>query len=108
MVEDIFFMTSGTAGFVLPLRFNVVYIEINQGDYFGEIDIVNAANEKIVKVDDLFDGLYSDKFSLQRSFTVQAIDDCTLLSLSMKNLKRMRMQFNSEFNILFRRSDHCL
>ena len=29
MIHDIYFISSGTAGFVLPLKYNKVYIEIN-------------------------------------------------------------------------------
>jgi hypothetical protein len=41
----VYFVIKGKAGFVLPFKKNVVYIEINQGDYFGDVDFVVAANE---------------------------------------------------------------
>ena len=46
MIHDIYFMSSGTAGFVLPLKYNKVYIEINSGDHFGEIDLLISARER--------------------------------------------------------------
>ena len=42
-IEEIYFLTKGNAGFVLPFKQNIVYIEILAGDYFGEIDLVLAA-----------------------------------------------------------------
>lgn len=33
-------------------------------------------------------------FALVRHFTVQAIKDCNFLTLSLKNLQRMYMQYN--------------
>ena len=39
-------MSTGTAGFILPLKYNKVYIEINAGDHFGEIDVLIAARER--------------------------------------------------------------
>lgn len=87
MINEIYFLTSGTAGFVLPLRKNVVYIEINQGDHFGEIDLVFAAQDKLMPLDLMIEYMtYQNEFNLQRVFTVQAIEDCTLLSLSTQNL----------------------
>ena len=42
-IEDIFFMVKGSSGYVLPFKENVVYIEIEPGDQFGEIDLVLQA-----------------------------------------------------------------
>ena len=46
LINDIYFMSTGTAGFILPLKYNKVYIEINAGDHFGEIDVLIAARER--------------------------------------------------------------
>ena len=40
MVDSIYFLTAGAAGFVIPFMRNVVYVEIDEGDGFGEADIV--------------------------------------------------------------------
>ena len=45
-IHDLYFMSTGTAGFVLPLKYNKVYIEINSGDHFGEIDLLISARER--------------------------------------------------------------
>lgn len=70
MIHDIYFMPSGTAGFVLPLKYNKVYIEINSGDHFGEIDLLISARERNHTLDQMMENLYQKKFNLQRQFTV--------------------------------------
>jgi len=101
-------MPEGTAGFVLPLKYNIVYIEINAGDHFGEIDLILASGEKNQSIDFMMEHMFQERFNLQRQFTVQAVEDCKLLSLSMQNLQRMWKQFNSHFNKLFEGADQCL
>ena len=83
MVDEIYFLTSGTAGFTLPLKSNIVYIEINEGDYFGEIDLLIECSEKQVSIEYLMENFFIQINRLKRGFTVQAIQDSTLLSLSM-------------------------
>lgn len=43
MIDEVYFLTKGSAGFVLPLKCNIVFIEITVGDTFGEIDFVVAS-----------------------------------------------------------------
>lgn len=38
-----YFLFKGAAGFVLPLKKNIVYVEIQEGDDFGQIDIVTSS-----------------------------------------------------------------
>lgn len=38
-------MICGAAGFVLPFKLGVVYVEIDTGDDFGQADIVDSAQE---------------------------------------------------------------
>ena len=40
----------GKAGFVLPFRRNVVFVEIEQGDDFGQIDILSSAHDNHVEL----------------------------------------------------------
>ena len=37
-----YFLKEGSTGFVLPKHKNTKYIDINQGNYFGVIDIVGC------------------------------------------------------------------
>ena len=48
-------MTLGSAGFVLPFRQNIVFIEIVKGDFFGEIDLNVAARENDLSIEDLLE-----------------------------------------------------
>lgn len=43
VINEVYFQTKGFAGFVLPFKQNIVYIEINDGDQFGEIDFDASA-----------------------------------------------------------------
>jgi len=38
---------------VLPFRRNIVYIEINQGDDFGQVDIVSCSIDNDVSITDI-------------------------------------------------------
>ena len=52
-IVEIYFVTRGYCGFVLPLGKNVVYIAINQGDFFGEIDFVFEAQQADLEISNL-------------------------------------------------------
>lgn len=41
-VSQIFFLKKGHVGFVLPQHRNLEYINVNEGAYFGDIDIVGS------------------------------------------------------------------
>ena len=51
IITEIYFVQSGFAGFVLPFKYNIVYIEVLKGDFFGEIDFVVAARENDISVE---------------------------------------------------------
>lgn len=53
LVEEIFFLTDGNCGFVIPLKDNIVYIEIEEGDTFGQLDIVLTAIQNQVDIHDV-------------------------------------------------------
>ena len=46
LVDSIFFLCSGAGGFVIPFLRNVVYVEIDEGDSFGESDIIQTVLEE--------------------------------------------------------------
>jgi len=43
IISEIYFLLNGLAGFVIPYHRNVVYIEIEKGDRFGDIDFIASA-----------------------------------------------------------------
>lgn len=45
-VNEMLFMTEGSAAFVLPAFKNKKYISIQEGDYFGVLDIVASFSEQ--------------------------------------------------------------
>ena len=49
-VECIYFLTHGVAGFVLPFRKNIVYVEIDEGDDFGQADITASSIEENTEI----------------------------------------------------------
>ena len=57
IVEEIFFLTVGNAGFVLPLKENIVYIELEVGDMFGQLDFVMTAIQNHTDVECVIDSL---------------------------------------------------
>ena len=96
-ITEVYFLTNGTAGFVLPFKENIIYCEINNADSFGEIDLIVASGDNMFSVQEMFENINHMKFNLVRLFTVQALEDCTLLTLSLKNITRMQKQFNTQF-----------
>lgn len=72
-IEDIFFLVKGRAAFVVPFLENVVYIEIEAGDKFGEMDIVNTSLQTQVSLDNVVKQLHTTSKLLMRHFTVQSI-----------------------------------
>ena len=94
-IIEIYFVQDGMAGFVLPFQKNIVYITIRKSDYFGEVDLVVAAKDRGMKVEEMFETMHKTNFNLTRQFTVQAIQNCKFLTMSLSNLSRMHKQFNS-------------
>ena len=41
-IKNVHFIMNGMAGFVLPFFKNVAYIEIEEGDHFGVMDIIGS------------------------------------------------------------------
>ena len=85
-----YFLSTGTAGFVLPFKENIIYVEINNADTFGEIDLVVASGDHMLSIEEMFENINKMKFNLVRLFTVQALENCSLLTLSLKNIIRMQ------------------
>jgi CRP-like cAMP-binding protein len=65
-ITEIYFLTKGNAGFVLPFKQNIVYIEIEKGDHFGEIDFVVASGSKMLSVEEMVELINTVNFNLIR------------------------------------------
>lgn len=66
LIEHIYFVNKGLAGFVLPFAKNIVYITILDGDYFGEIDFVFPALEKGMQIGEMVTRIGNEKFNFVR------------------------------------------
>jgi hypothetical protein len=75
-------MMIGSAAFVLPFFKNVSYIEIDEGDHFGVMDIIGSTQEENIDTNEW----YSKKQILKRQFTIQAKLDSEVLILPILNL----------------------
>lgn len=74
----------------MPFKYNIVYIEVLKGDFFGEIDFVVAARENDISVEEIIDRINIAKINLVRQFTIQAIEDSVFLTMTISNLQRMQ------------------
>lgn len=90
----------GRAGYVLPRFFNKVYHTIDQGYHFGISDfgqdpsfIDGSKSDKEMK--------NFDKEQLIRRFTVQALANCELLTMAVRDILKMRLEFPRIFHELF-------
>ena len=92
----------------MPFKENIVYIEINNADTFGDIDFVVASGDQEMNIEEMFENINTVTFNMVRQFTVQALENTTLLTLSIKNIKRMQKQFNAQFKRLFKHSENGL
>ena len=89
----VFFLIRGHAGFVLPRFCNRIYKEVKPGEHFGHSELVSDQDfidaNKIKKLNQLH--------SMLRRFTVQAIENCELLAISIMDLLKMKLEFPQAF-----------
>ena len=96
----VYFMVRGEAHYVLPRFENKPYFEINKGEHFGHVDL----GEETDFLSEVTTGKLNtlSKDMLVRRFTVLANGDCELLTLSLKDLLKMKIEFPSAFQDLFK------
>ena len=89
-IDEIYFLVSGQAGYASIQYHDAVYIIIDKGYYFGEIDFI-----------------YTDENGEnngKRNFSAIAIEDCDLLVLSKSDLLLADQAFEDVFKELFKDS----
>lgn len=69
---------------------------MDQGDHFGLIDLVGCSQLNNFEIDNFL----ANRNKLQRQFTVQAITDIEILTLSIQDLARMKEEFYDCYQIL--------
>ena len=82
-VSCIYFLISGSAGYVLPKQNNQMYIKFNEGCHFGILDIVSF----FVENDDLDAknwAQYQD--GLKRNFTAQVKSQSEIMTLTVSDI----------------------
>lgn len=70
-IEEILFLIKGKAAMVHKELKDAIYLVIDEGYYFGELDYLFLNN----------DG--------KRKFTVKAVDDCDLLAINKTDLNKI-------------------
>jgi len=70
VISEIYFLLNGLSGFVVPYHKNIVYIEIEKGDRFGDIDFVASAKDIDLSIDEIFNELVNENVKLIRHFTI--------------------------------------
>ena len=93
-IDEIYFLVSGQAGYALERHSNAIYVLIDQGNYFGEIDFI-ALDENGEN-----DG--------KRKFAARSIEDCDLLILSKSELLLADEMFEDVISELFQNAMHRL
>ena len=97
IIESIFFLKKGHAGYVLQFIRNIVYIELHQGDDFGQIDIMQCGIQHSMTIVEIL----NHNELLTRHFTVQALCNTEVLALSVKDLHKMSQIFVDAFQSIF-------
>jgi hypothetical protein len=92
----VFFLIKGKAAYVLPKYSDYVYLEICEGDFFGHVDMANSKSfmkaQKSVKRT-----VMKKKDDFVRHFTTKAIDNCDMMTLSMDDLEKMKLEYPDVF-----------
>jgi len=57
LIKEVYFQCKGFAAFVLPFQSNIIYIEIENGCQFGEIDFIVSAKDNKLDLEQLFENL---------------------------------------------------
>jgi len=89
IIEDIYFQLNGLSGYVIPFDTNVVYIQIENGDKFGDIDFIASGKSSGLEIKEIVESMESSKLVLVRYFTVICLKETNLMSIDVLNLHRM-------------------
>lgn len=89
----------GTAAYVLPRFDNKPYRIVESGEHFGHIDF--SISDEMAKFD-LSKTKRLRRKNMVRRFTVQALDNCEMLILTIDELEKMRLEFPDIYADLFK------
>ena len=74
---------------MIPFDNNVVYIQIENGDQFGDLDLVASIREARCQLKDMLQNNADCTINLVRYFTVQALQDTLLMKMNLSNMHKM-------------------
>lgn len=99
--DSIYFLVSGAAGFVLPFRRNIVYVEVDTGDEIGQEDLVEFSQEQDCDILTILE----ENAKVKRTFTVQALVNCELLALTHESINKLAREFYNVYESMFEMGD---
>jgi hypothetical protein len=88
-----YFIVNGAAAYVLPRFKNKILIDFNKGEHFGHIDLFGIREFEEPLLLQNTSHKPKRKRELIRKFTVLAKGDSELLTLSVPDLDKMRLEF---------------
>jgi len=86
-IHKIYFLTSGIAGFVITKARNAVYITVQEGDYFGDIDLNLLKTENENKI--------------TRKTSVIALSNCEYMTMQINSLPKLHENYPTICDELF-------
>jgi len=91
-------LKKGSCGYVLPKHLNLMYVKITRGFSFGFIDIIH----NIQKYTDINNEDWQNRLDkMQSQFTTMSTENTELLTLSIKDLKSMIIEFQEYYDLMF-------
>lgn len=102
--QGMYFMTRGKAAYVLPLHEHVAYIRIDEGDDFGQADIMLQSTINDQRIVDL---LKDEKLPF-RFFSIKTLERSEFLEMDLQTLVEMSDCFVEAFEQIFSEGEYRL
>lgn len=99
-IQEMFFLVTGKVAAVLPKFNNKGYLWYEKGSHFGHTDLFGVRKGQIHE-SLLAQFTRKKKRLYKRRFTMQSMDNCELLTLSVADLDKMRIEFFDVYSQLF-------
>jgi len=96
-VNEFFFIKSGAVQFVLPEFDHLPYINIEEHNHFGFVDIVASSLKNNFHINDWYENYYD----LKRDFSIRASKDTQVFYLTAKQLESMNELHPDDFKSIF-------
>ena len=97
-IYSIYFTEKGSLGFVHQKYNNVKYVQLDEGTYFGVIDIVHSINSQNIDPSRWI----NSKDKMSRYFSCVADEESSVLALNIADLNRMKNEFQDTYEEIFK------